>query len=97
VELHILNIVLQLSWLQALYGFPYEAIHSCDIDVSSLSTRQGTDRAKSPCNFCLIEQYPLPNTISAQFSGTLLLVNFLHTCSDKKTLKKWFFIDKTVG
>jgi hypothetical protein len=32
-----------------------------------------------------------------KFSGILLLMNFLHTCSDKKTLKKWFFIDKTVG
>ncbi|KAJ1280293.1 hypothetical protein BS78_04G220400 [Paspalum vaginatum] len=32
-----------------------------------------------------------------KFSGFLLLMNCLHTCSDKKTLKKWFFIDKTVG
>lgn len=36
-------------------------------------------------------------TFSSQFLGILLLMNFLHTCSDKKTLKKWFFIDKTVG
>lgn len=32
-----------------------------------------------------------------KFLGILLLMNFHHTCSDKKTLKKWFFIDKTVG
>jgi len=32
-----------------------------------------------------------------KFSGTPPLMNCLHTCGDKKTLKKWFFIDKTVG
>ena len=35
--------------------------------------------------------------MSPQISGSLCLMDCLRSSSDKKTLKRWFFIDKRVG
>ncbi|CDP09918.1 unnamed protein product [Coffea canephora] len=36
-------------------------------------------------------------SLGNEISGSLCLMDCLQSSSDKKTLKRWFFIDKRVG